>query len=131
MRKAEEVQCQSGLRHLSVPQVQWKIWVAAANTCDQIVLERLDGPFSSVGSMQLGRGELEGDSLFSHEGLESCGVFIVESLENGSQALVGELGVKGSVGSDKFMFAAGLQWFWEYDIAVIIVQDHDVLAAPT
>ena len=93
-------------------------------------LELLDGPFSSVGAMQVGRGELEGDSFFSHEGLESCRAFIVKSLENGSQALVGELGVKGRVGSDEFMFAAGLQWFWDYGIAVIIVQDHDVSAAP-
>ena len=96
-----------------------------------MVLERLDGPFVSVGTMQVGRGELEGDSLFSHEGLESCGVFIVESLENGSQALVGELGVEGGVGSHKSMFTVGLQWFWDYGIAVIIVQYHDVLAATT
>ena len=81
--------------------------------------------------MQVGWGELEGDSFFLHEGLESCGAFIVKSLENGSQDSVGELGVEGGVGSDDFMFAAGLQWFWDYGIAVIIVQDHDVLAAPT
>ena len=68
----------------------------------------MDSPLDSVGTMQEGRGELEGDSFFLHEGLESCGAF---SLENESQALVGELGVEGGVGSDKIMFAAGLQWF--------------------
>ena len=51
--------------------MQRKIWFAAANTCDQMVLERLDGPFVSVGAMQVGQGELEGDSFFLHEGLES------------------------------------------------------------
>ena len=96
-----------------------------------MVLERLDGPLGSVGAMQVGRGELEVDSSFSHEGLESCAAFIVNSLKNGSQALVGELGVDGGVGSHKFMFSAGLQWFWYYGIAVIIVQDHDVLASTT
>ena len=96
-----------------------------------MVLERLDGPFVSVGTMQVGQGELEGDSFFSHEGLESYGAFIVQSLENGLQAAVGELGVEGGVRSDEFRFAAGLQWFWDYGIAAIIVQDHDVFAAPT
>ena len=81
--------------------------------------------------MQVGRGELKGDSFFSHESLESCGPFIVKSLENGSQASIGELSVEGGVRWEEFMFAAGLQWFWDYGIAVIIVQDHDVLAAPT
>ena len=72
--------------------MQRKIWVAAANPCDQMVLERLDGPFGRVGEMQVGRGELEGESLFLHEGLKSCGAFIVKRLKNGSQALVSELG---------------------------------------
>ena len=101
--------------------MQRKIWVASANTCDQMVLERLDGPFGSVGAMQVGRGELEGESLFLHEVLESCGAFIVQSLENGLQALVGELGVEGCVGLYEFMFSAGLQWFWYYGIDFIIV----------
>ena len=47
-----------------------------------MVLERLDGPFGSVGETQVGRGDLEGDSFFFHEGLESCETFIVNSLEN-------------------------------------------------
>ena len=81
--------------------------------------------------MQIGRGELEGDFFFLHEGLETCEAFIVKSLESGLQALVSELGVEGGVGSDKFMFAAGLQWLWDYGIDVIIIQDHDVLATPT
>ena len=39
-----------------------EIWVAAANTCNQIFLERLDGLLGCFGAMQVGRGELEGDS---------------------------------------------------------------------
>ena len=58
-----------------------------------MVLENLDGPFVRVGALQVGRGKLEGDSLFFHEGLESCGVFIVKRLQNGLQASVGKLGV--------------------------------------
>ena len=96
-----------------------------------MVLECLDSPFGIIGVMQVGRGKLEGDSLFSHEGLESCGAFIVQSLENGSQAAVGELGVEGGVVSDEFMFAAGLHWFYNYGISAIIVQDHDVFATRT
>ena len=63
--------------------MQRKVWVAAANTCDQMVLERLDEPFGRVVVMQVGRGELEGDSFFLHEGIESYSSFIVKSLENG------------------------------------------------
>ena len=43
--------------------------------------------------------------------------------------MVDKLGVEGGVCSDEFMFAAGLQWFWDYDITVIIVHDQDVIAA--
>ena len=96
-----------------------------------MVLERLDGPFGSVGAMQVGRGKLEGDSLFLHKGFDSCRAFIVKSLENGLQASVGDIGMEGGVGSDEFMFAAGIQWFWDYGFAAIIVQDNDVLAALT
>ena len=91
--------------------MQRKVWVTAADTCNQMVLEHLDGPFGSIGAMQVGRGELEGEAFFSHEGFESCRAFIVKSLENGLQALVGELGVEGGVGLHEFMFASGLQWF--------------------
>ena len=76
-----------------------------------MVLERLDGPFGSVGVMQVGWGKLEGDSFFSHVGLESCREFIVKSLENGSQASVGYIGVEGGVGLDEFMFAVVFQCF--------------------
>ena len=48
-----------------------------------MALERLDGPFSSVGAMQVEQGDLEGNYFFLYEGLESCGEFIVKSLENG------------------------------------------------
>ena len=77
--------------------MQRNIWFTSANPCDQTVVELLDGPFGSVVAMQVERGELEGDSFFSHEGLESCGAFIVKSLENGLQTSVGDLGVEGSV----------------------------------
>ena len=96
-----------------------------------MVLEHLDGPFGSVGAMQVGQGKLEGDSFFSHEGLESYRAFIVKRLKNGSQASVGELGVEGGVGLHEFMLAVGFQWLWYYGIAVIIVQDHDVFSATT
>ena len=96
-----------------------------------MVLEGLDGPFGSIGALQVGRGELEGESLFSHEGLESCVVFIVKRLKILSSESTAQRCVEGGVGLHNFMFAAGLQWFWNYGIAVIIVQDHDLLAAPT
>ena len=73
--------------------MQRNIWFTSANPCDQTVVELLDGPFGSIGAMQVGRGEMEGDSFFFHEVLESCGAFIVRRLQNGLQASVGELGV--------------------------------------
>ena len=58
-----------------------------------MVFKRLGGPFFSIGVMQVGRSKLEGDSFFLHEGLVSCGAFIVKRLKNGSQASVGEPGL--------------------------------------
>ena len=111
--------------------MQRKIWVASDNTCNQMVLERLDVPFGRVGAMQVGWGDLEGDSFFLHESLESCGAFIVKRLKYGLQASVGELSELDRIGLHELIFAAGFQWFKDYGIAVIIIQDHAVLATTT
>ena len=43
-------------------------WVAAAETCDQMIFECLDGALSSISAMKAERGELEGDTFLFHEG---------------------------------------------------------------
>ena len=44
-----------------------KIWVTAAEACDQMIFECLDGALISVSVMKFGQGKLEGDTFLSHE----------------------------------------------------------------
>ena len=45
-----------------------------------------------------------------------------------SEAIVRNVGVQDASGSDEFAFAAGGEWFCQDGVAVMVVQDHEVLA---
>ena len=44
------------------------------------------------------------------------------------EAAVGKVGVKDMSGSDEFVFAARVEWFLQDGVAVMVVQEHEVLA---
>ena len=49
-----------------VPQMERKVWIHAAPSCDEMVLAGADGSFRRIGPMLVGRDELEVKLLFTH-----------------------------------------------------------------
>jgi hypothetical protein len=66
--------------------MQWEVWVGAAKSCNQMVLEGSDGPFCSIAPMDSWGNQLEVDGFLMEEVLQGCGAFIVEFVQLGLQA---------------------------------------------
>ena len=81
--------------------MQRKDGVTAGDASNQVVLEGLYGALGRVCSVQVGEYKLKRDSLAAHRILEVGWTFIVEHLELGEKAPIGELGVEDGVGSDE------------------------------
>lgn len=64
----------------AVPEVEGERGVGAAESGDEMVFERADGTFGSVGSMEAGWHDLEVDCFLVHELLECIGALIVQAL---------------------------------------------------
>ena len=111
--------------------MQWKIRVTAGDASNQVVLEGLDGALIRVCSMQVGGYKLKCDSLAVHKILEASWTFIVKHLELGSKAPIGELGMEDGVGSDELCFTSRFYRIGDDSVAVIVVEDHEVIAAAT
>ena len=58
-RWAKEIQGDLGLGDELVPEVHRKLLVAAAEHCDQVVLEGLDRPFCCVAPVDVGGGQMK------------------------------------------------------------------------
>ena len=94
-------------------------------------LEGLDGAISRFFSVQVGGYKLKFDSLVAHIILEARWTFIVKHLELGVEAPIGELGMEDGVGSDELCFTSRFYWLGGDCVAVMVVEDHEVLAAAT
>jgi hypothetical protein len=60
--------------------VKGEIFVGAAESCDEMILERPDGAFGGVLTMDVGRDKLKIDILRAHELFEDAGAFIIKAL---------------------------------------------------
>ena len=63
--------------------------------------------------------------------MRPAGNFVVKHLELGAKTLIGELGMEDGVGSDEICFTL---WFYRLEddcITVMVIEDHEVLAAAT
>ena len=85
----------------ATPKVQQKNSVTADDARDQVVLEGLYGALSRVCLVKVGGYKLKRDSLAAHIILEAGWTFIVEHLELGAKASIGEHGVEDGVGLDE------------------------------
>ena len=61
----------------------------------------MDSSLSRVCSVQVGGYKLKIDSLAAHIILEARWTFVVEHLELGAKAPIGELGLEEGIGSDE------------------------------
>jgi hypothetical protein len=103
--------------------------VGAAKAGDEMVFESLDGVFGPVAMMEAGRSQLVVDVFIGHEVLEKLRGFVVEAMEPGTEATALEKAKNCFVGGfDGGLFAVGY-WLSVEGVAVIIVEDKDVVVA--
>ena len=115
----------------AIPKVQHKNRVTAGDACNQVVLECMDGALMRVCLVQVGGYKLKCDSLTAHIILEARWTFNVKHLELEPKAPIGELGVEDGLGSDELCFTLRFYQLGDDCIAVMVIEDHEVLAAAT
>ena len=81
--------------------------------------------------MQVKGYKLKCDSLSAHIILEASLTFVVKNLELGVKAPIGDLGMEDRVGSDEICFTSLFYWLRNDYITVMVIEDHEVLAAAT
>ena len=86
--------------------MQRKIRVTAGDASNQVVLEGLDSALSRLCLVQGGGYKLKSDSLAAHIILEASWTFVVNHLELGAKAPIGELGMEDGVGSYELCFTS-------------------------
>ena len=111
--------------------MQRKIRVTAGDASNQVVLEGLDGALNRVFTVKVGGYKLKCDSLAAHIILESSWTLVVNHLELGSKAPIGELGMEDGVGSDELCCTSQFYRLGDDCINVTVIEDHAVLAAAT
>ena len=111
--------------------MEWKVWVHTAESCHKVILPSANGFFGGIGAVEVWWDQLVVHALGVHEFFEAGRALVVKLLEDGFEAPIGEQGVELGVGSDKLMFATGLEGLGEDVVAVIVVDDHDVFVALT
>jgi hypothetical protein len=109
--------------------VDGEVQVGAAASCNDVILEGVDGTFSGVGAVNAGGYELEVDVLVAEELLEGRGALVVKALELGAKASVYKAVVDGLVRFEDG--GARLAWHrFDVDrVAVVVVQDEQLRVA--
>ena len=98
---------------------------------DEVRLEGADGTFGGVATLSVGWGELVGD-VFVHElGREGCRGLIVETAELETETTGGEVVANFGEGLGDGRSVAGFDGFGEDGVAVMDVDDEEVVVAPT
>ncbi len=86
MGATKEIQGQFSLREEVIPQVNWKLFVGAAEASNEMVFEHVNGTFRSIATVDMGWDQLGIDMLSNHEILEGTGCFIIQSLQLGAES---------------------------------------------
>ena len=90
----------------AVQKVKRKDWIIYAEVGDQVIHVIMDRSFGGVGVMEVRGYKLKVDTLLMHELLQVGRAFIVQNLEERTEAAVTEVGVEYLVGTTKFLCAA-------------------------
>ena len=94
-----------------------------------MVLPRLDCSFGGVSSVHVWWDALEVDVVLFEGSLEFVRALIVEDVEFWGVPVGLELFVETGPGGGELAGLAGLEWLRQYDVAVVIVEDHYVVIA--
>jgi hypothetical protein len=85
------------LRDKIIPQVEGEVLVSAAETSNEVVLEGVNGTFSSIVTMNTRRDKLKIDPFLGHEVLGDDRGLIVESLQLVAKTCCSKTSVDGLV----------------------------------
>ena len=94
-----------------------------------MVLPRLDGSFGCISTVDVWWDALEIDVVLFECFLEFIRALIVEDVEFRGVPVGLELFVETGPGGGELAGLAGLEWLRQYDVAVVIVEDHYVVIA--
>ena len=126
---AKEIEGELSLGQQETPIVKGEVRVTAAKDGNEVVLEGLDGTFSGVAAVDVGRSELVVNVFLFEVVLENGGALIVKVLEFRAATGADELIVPLLVGGkDGFSFAV-LEGFNSNVVGVIFIEDKQVAIA--
>ena len=107
--------------------MEGEIFVGCAQTSNEVVFECADGLFGSIAAMDVWRDQLIVHLFRRQKFLESLGCFVIQALEFWTEASGTKPGMRYLVGlEDRFRASVG-EWDSEDTVAVIIVNDEDVI----
>ena len=126
---SHEVERQRCLVDEAIPQVKREVAVCAAQSCDEMIFEGLDGAFGGIGTMDAGENLLEIDPLVDHIFSECFRALVVKALELRPQAgfdkHVVDMFVCGKDGAGCFVW----HWLGVDGVAIEVVQDEELCVA--
>jgi hypothetical protein len=94
-----------------------------------MVLPGLDGSFGRVSTVAMWWDPLEINLVFLEGLFQLVGAFVVENVEIRCVSVQLESSVEGGPSTGEFAGLAGLEWLCEDSIAVIVVEDHNIVVA--
>ena len=109
--------------------MKWEVGVGGAETGDEMVFENADGAFCLIASVGMWWYELVVNLVFREEIFEKVGCFVVEALQLWSEAALSEGGVNAFEGGEVVGGGTGLHGLCENHVAVVVVDDEDVVVA--
>ena len=86
-----------------VPEVEREVFVGAAEPGNKMVFECANGSFGGVSSVDMWWHELEGDLLIMEELFENFGGFVIEALQEWSEAFGDKFLVESFVSAENFL----------------------------
>ena len=114
-----------------VPQVHGELGVNTAKASNQMVLESSDGAFSGIAPVDTRRDQLVININVSHVSLEYIRALVVQSLETRAETGLDKIADTPLVGLENGRGMSGRDWFGINDVAVVVVEDKEVVVAET
>ena len=96
--------------------------VCSAEDGDEVIFERLDGPFSGIATMDVWGHQLEVNAFFADCVFESSGCLVVELLQLWVESLVNKILMQFVVCLEVFGVGAVFHGFGQNGVTIIIVE---------
>jgi len=125
----QDIQDQLGLWEQLVPQVEWEVFVSAAKPSYEMIFKCVDGAFGNIATMDVLQHQLKINIHCCKEVLEGSGCFVVQVLKAWSKSSPTEVCMEHLEGHQDGVGVAILEWLCQYGIAVMVIEDHDVIIA--